>query len=122
MRLNVMAVVMMVVAIAIGKIAGSVLLDYIGGSFASGIFGALIIGFVCYLVYALVTKSKIRLMVGVFFAVMVYVADILSGYVTDLFGLGSAEFTIYIVTGAICAVLWSWIGGKTGSSKALRLR
>lgn len=121
MKLNIMAFVMMIIAIAIGNILGGYLLDYIGGTYASGIFGSLIVGFVCYIVYALATKSKIRLMSGIFFAVLVYVAGLLAGYVSDAFALGSADLMVYVVTGAIMAVLWGWIGGKTGS-KAVRLR
>lgn len=118
MKLNIMAFVMMIIAIAIGKMVGSVLIGMLGGSIGGTIFGTLIIGFVCYLIYALVTKSKIKVTQGLFFAVLVFFADWVAGYFGSYLSIGGTDLMMYIVTGSIMALLWSWIGGKT--TKLLR--
>ena len=46
MKLNIMAFVMMIVAIAVGKIAGGFLLDMVGGTIGTTIIVTLAVGFV----------------------------------------------------------------------------
>ena len=121
MKLNIMAFVMMIVAIAVGNVAGGFLLDVVGGTIGGTIIGTLLVGFVCYAVYTLVTKGKFNLTGGLLFAVLVFVASLVAGYMGDYLALGAGDLVLYVITGAIMAVLWSWIGGKASSGKKGKL-
>ena len=115
MKLNIMAFVMMIIAIAIGKIAGGFLLDMVGGTIGTTIIGTLVVGFVCYIIYNLVTRGKFSLLSGLLFAVLVFVAELVSGYAGSYLALGAGDLVLYAITGVVMTVLWSWIGGKTAS-------
>ena len=115
MKLNIMAFVMMIVAIAVGKIAGGFLLDVVGGTIGGTIIGTLVVGFVCYIIYNLVTRGKFNLTSGLLFAVLVFVAELVAGYAGSYLALGTGDLILYAITGAIMAILWSWIGGKSAS-------
>jgi hypothetical protein len=115
MKLNIMAFVMMIIAIAIGKMVGSLLVDMLGGTIGGTIIGTFIVGFICYLIYTLVTRSRIRVIEGIFFAVLVFFADFIAGYVGDYLALGGTDLMIYVITGCIMALLWSWVGGKSAA-------
>lgn len=122
MKLNIIAVVMMILAIAVGKMIGGVLVDMFGGTIGGSIFGTLIIGFVCYFVYNIVAGGKFNIASGLFFAVLVFFADLIAGWIAGYINIGGSELILYGLTGAIMALLWSYIGGKTASTTLRKIR
>lgn len=116
MKFNVLAWVMMIVAIAIGKMVGDFIVQAIGGSIGGSIIGTLVIGFVCYVVYMLATGAKFNLTLGILFSIMVFFSDFITMKIADTFALGSSDLVIFVVTGSVMALLWSWVGGKKGAA------
>ena len=113
----------MIVAIAVGNIAGGFLLDVVGGTIGGTIIGTLVVGFVCYAIYNLVTRGKFNLTMGLVFAVLVFVAELVASYAGAYLNLGAGDLVLYAITGAVMVPLWSWIGGKSasGSRKGKKL-
>ena len=112
MRFNIMGIIFMMVAIWLGTMIGSSVASMLG--FAGGIIGAVVVGFMVYIVWALISGQKINLMNGVIFAVLVYVAQLISGMVFGATGFGGGIIG-YFITAFILSFLWGWIG--RGSAK-----
>lgn len=106
MRFNLMGIILMALAIWLGTIVGSSVASMTG--FAGGLVGALVVGFVIYVIWALVTGQKIGLMNGVIFAVLVYLANIISAFIFGAVGIGGGIIG-YFVTAVVLSLLVGWI-------------
>jgi len=114
MRFNIMGIIFMMVAIWLGTMIGSSVAAMLG--FAGGIIGAIVVGFMVYIVWALISGQRINLMNGVIFAVLVYIAQLISGMIFGATGWGGGIIG-YFITAFILSFLWGWIG--RGSAKTL---
>jgi hypothetical protein len=114
MRFNIMGIIFMMVAIWLGTMIGSSVASMLG--FAGGIIGAIVVGFMVYIVWALISGQRINLMNGVIFAVLVYIAQLISGMIFGATGWGGGIIG-YFITAFILSFLWGWIG--RGSAKTL---
>lgn len=109
-----MGIIFMMVAIWLGTMIGSSVASMLG--FAGGIIGAIVVGFMVYIVWALISGQRINLMNGVIFAVLVYIAQLISGMIFSATGWGGGIIG-YFMTAFIMSFLWGWIG--RGSAKTL---
>ena len=114
MRFNIMGIIFMMVAIWLGTMIGSSVAAMLG--FAGGIIGAIVVGFMVYIVWALISGQRINMMNGVIFAVLVYIAQLISGMIFGATGWGGGIIG-YFITAFILSFLWGWIG--RGSAKTL---
>jgi len=114
MRFNIMGIIFMMVAIWLGTMIGSSVASMLG--FAGGIIGSVVVGFMVYIVWALISGQRINLMNGSIFAVLVYVAQLISGMIFGATGWGGGIIG-YFMTAFILSFLWGWIG--RGSAKTL---
>lgn len=122
MKFDLWGVVLMIVAIALGQFIGGYLQTMLGGNFSGGIIGALIVGVICYFIYAFLTSTKFSFAGMAIFAVLIYIANLGAGYVAEAMGLGGGFLTL-IIAGVVASVLWGWIGGKSakrGKAGALK--
>lgn len=109
-----MGIIFMMVAIWLGTMIGSSVASMLG--FAGGIIGSVVVGFMVYIVWALISGQRINLMNGSIFAVLVYVAQLISGMIFGATGWGGGIIG-YFMTAFILSFLWGWIG--RGSAKTL---
>ena len=109
-----MGIIFMMVAIWLGTMIGSSVASMLG--FAGGIIGSVVVGFMVYIVWALISGQRINMMNGAIFAVLVYVAQLISGVIFGATGWGGGIIG-YFMTAFILSFLWGWIG--RGSAKTL---
>lgn len=123
-----MGIVLMMVAIWGGTFIGNMVAGMVG--FAGGLIGAIIIGFVVYLIWTLINGGKIDLMNGVMFSVLVYLAQLIQIALSGVIGFGGSIiglfFTAVILSFLVGAVLGSKdapvaMGKGKGKSKGLKL-
>lgn len=120
MKFDLMGIILMIVAIALGQLLGGYLTEYLG-SLGGGLAGTFIIGFLVYVIYTFLTKGKFGITSALIFTVLIYVSNMAAGYVDGMIGLGGGILTL-VLTGLIASLLWGWIGGKSsGKSRALKL-
>lgn len=118
MKIDLMAVLVMIIAIAVGQFIGGYLMPYLGG-LGGGILGSFIVGLIIYGIYALATKTKLTITGGVIFSILIYVANLIAGYAGTLIGITSGYMTL-IIAGLVAALLWGWVGGKNAKSGKLK--
>jgi hypothetical protein len=125
MKFDLMAVLVMIVAIAIGQWLGTYLLAYLG-TLGSGIAGSLIVGLLIYVIYTFAAKQKFGVVHAIIFTVLIYVANLVAAWASGLVGITSGYMTL-IFAGVIAAFLWGWVGAKPSGKgrkdgvKALKL-
>jgi len=103
----------MIVAIAMGQLLGGYLSPYLGG-LGGSLAGIFLAGFLGYVIYTFLTKGKFGIVAGLTFTVLIYVANMIAGYVDTAIGLGGGILTL-VITGFVASLLWGWLGGKLGS-------
>ena len=109
MKFDIMGILFMAVAIWLGTSIGSGLAGMVG--FGGGILGALVVGFVVYLIWAVLSGVPIKLLSGVIFAVLVWIAQMIMGLVGGRLGLGGGILGL-ILTAVMLSFLWGWFGGR----------
>lgn len=112
----------MAVAIWLGTFIGAGIASFLG--FAGGLLGAIIVGFIMYIIYTLLTGGKINLYKGIIFAVVVWIAQMVSGVIGGKMGLTGGLLGL-LVTAFIASFLWGWFGGRgavAGTKKSGRRR
>lgn len=112
---DLMGIVLMIIAIAVGQFVGSYLVAYLG-SMAGGIVGSLITGLIVYVIYTFLSKGKFGVVNAVLFAVLIYVANLIAGYAGSWIGIGGSYLTL-ILAGVVMSFLWGWVGGKSAKNK-----
>jgi len=112
---DLMGIVLMIVAIAVGQFAGGYLVPYLG-QYGAGILGSLAVGAVIYVIYTFISKGKFTLKNLALFAILIYVANIIAGYVSTMIGIGGGYMTL-LLGGIFMSFLWGWVGGKNAKSK-----
>jgi hypothetical protein len=117
MKFDLMGIIFMIIAIALGQLLGSFLEGYIG-SLGSGLLSTFIVGFLAYVIYTFLTKAKFGVTNALIFTVLIYVSNLIAGYVGGFIGLSGGIVTI-VVTALFASLLWGWIGGR--SRRALKL-
>ena len=117
MKFDLMGIIFMIVAIAMGQLLGGFLEGYIG-SLGGGLLSTFIVGFLAYVIYTFLTKAKFGITNALIFTVLIYVANMIAGYVSGWMGLGGGIFTI-VITAFFASLLWGWIGGR--SKRAVKL-
>jgi len=93
-KFNIMGIIFMVIAIALGTMLGSLIAGWIG--FAGGLAGIFITGFVVYLIYAFMSGQKINIITGLIFAGLVWVSGIITGMVSGAVGIGGGLIGLFI--------------------------
>lgn len=118
MKFDIFAIVIMIVAIALGQLLGGYLISMLGdASWAGGLTGSIIIGLCCYAVYTFATGGQFGIMPALLFSIIIYGANLVAGYVNEMMGLGGGVITL-VVTGLVASIAWGYIGGqKQGKSK-----
>ena len=110
-KFDLMGIVLMIVAIAVGQFVGGYLIAYIG-SIGGGIVGSLLVGLIIYVIYTFASKGKFGIVNAGIFAVLIYVANLIAAYVGTLIGVGGGYVTL-IIAGVLMSFLWGWVGGKS---------
>lgn len=111
---DLMGIVLMIIAIAVGQFVGSYLVQYLG-SLGGGIIGSLAVGLVIYVIYTFVSKGKFGIANAVIFSVLIYVANLIAGYISTIIGIGGGYMTL-ILAGITMSLLWGWVGGKSAKT------
>lgn len=115
MKFNIWGIVLMIVAIIAAQFIGEFLIPYLGSS-GGGLIGSFLIGAIAYAVYTLLSGGKFRLMSMIVFAVLVYVSNLIAGYVGGMLGL-SAGYISLALAGVVMSFLWGWVGARFGGKK-----
>jgi len=110
MKFDIMGILLMMVAIWGGTFIGNMVAGMIG--FAGGLIGAIIIGFVVYLVWTLINGRNIELMDGVLFAVLVYLAQMIQNMLSGVIGFGGSIIGLFF-----SAVILSFLVGAVLGTK-----
>jgi len=110
MKFDLMAIILMIIAIAVGQWAGSYLIVYIG-SLGGGIVGSLFVGLIIYVIYTFAAKGKFTFVNALIFAMLIYAANIMAAYASGLIGVGGGYLSL-VIAGVFMALLWGWVGGK----------
>lgn len=113
MRFDIMRIIFMMVAIWLGTLVGAMVTGMIG--FGGGIIGTIIVGFIIYAIYSLITGSKIKLMNGAIFAAIVWIAQMLAGIIGGFTGLAGGIIGLFF-TAVLSSLLWSWVGTDEGKA------
>lgn len=100
----------MMVAIWAGTFIGNMVTGMVG--FAGGLIGAIIIGFVVYLIWALMKGTKIDLMNGIMFSVLVYLAQLIQNALSGFIGFGGSIIGLFF-----SAVILSFLVGAVLGTK-----
>jgi len=111
MKFNLMAIVFMVIAIALGTMLGSLIAGWIG--FAGGIIGIFITGFAIYVVYAYLSSQKINIMSGLIFAGLVWISGIITGIVAGATGLGGGLIGLVVQALILGLLAGKFLGGSS---------
>jgi len=106
-----MSIILMAVAIWLGTWIGPQLAPMLG-EFGGGIIGSIIVGFIVYAIWALISGVSLKIWGGLIFAVLLYVAQFISGYLTSALGV-QAGLIGTLITAILMVLLWSWVGGKS---------
>lgn len=112
-KFDVFGIILMIVAIALGTMVGGMFAGWIG--FGGGLLGAFIVGFIIYVIWAFISGVKINVFDGVIFSVLVYIAQIVAGYLEGFVGIGGA-LVAYLFEALVLALLWGMIGGGKGKA------
>ena len=108
-------IVLMAIAIGVGTMVGNMVAGFIG--FGGGILGAFIVGLIIYVIWAYVVGARMDFKDGIIFSVLVYIAQIIAGYLQGFVGFGGA-LVAYLFTAIVFALLWGMIGGGKGKGGA----
>lgn len=111
MKFGLFGVIIMMVAIGFGGLIGSGVAGMFG--LVGGIIGSLVVGFIVYIIYAVLMGVPINPLAGAVFAIMVWIANMFAGVIQSMTGLGGG-----IIGLAISAVILSIIWGNYGASIA----
>jgi len=111
-----MGIVLMMVAIWGGTFIGNMVAGMVG--FAGGLIGAIIIGFVIYIVWSLISGKKIELVNGVLFSVLVYLAQIIQGVLSGYIGFGGSIVGLFF-TAIILSFLVGFVLGPKDAPVAM---
>ena len=114
MKFDLMGLLFMVIAIWVGNFLGPMLGGFVG--LGAGLLGAFISGIVIYLIYSMLTRSRMTLMGAVIFAIAVYASTIITGFVTGMFGFISGIFATF-VQAIFVGIIFSWIAPKGQTQK-----
>ena len=117
-RFDLMGIVLMIVAIAVGQFVGGYLVAYIG-DVGGGIVGSLIVGLIVYAIYTFASKGKFTVANAVIFSVLIYVANLVAAYLGTFIGVGGGYVTL-IIAGVLMSFLWGWVGGKSAKNGKLK--
>lgn len=117
----------MMVAIWAGTFIGNMVAGMVG--FAGGLAGAVIVGFVVYLIWTLINGRKIDLMDGVMFSVLVYLAQLIQVALSGFIGFGGSIFGLFFSAVILSFLVGLVLGtkeapiamGKGKGSKGLKL-
>jgi len=110
MKFDIMGIVLMMVAIWAGTFIGNAVASMIG--FGGGLIGAIVVGFVIYLIWTLLNGIKIDLMDGLMFSVMVYLAQIIQNMLSGFIGFGGSIIGLFF-----SAVILSFLVGAVLGTK-----
>ncbi len=112
MKFNILGIILMMVAVWLGSMFGSGVASMFG--FGGGIVGAVVVGLLTYVVYTIVSGQKINIMSGAIFAILVYVAQLISGVIAANTGFGGGIIGLFI-TAIVLSFLWGYIGKGSNS-------
>ena len=124
MKFDIFGIVLMMVAIWAGTFIGNMVTGMVG--FAGGLIGAIIIGFVVYLVWALMKGIKIDLMNGIMFSVLVYLAQLIQNVLSGFIGFGGSIIGLFFSAVILSFLVGAVLGTKDapvamGKGKGLKL-
>jgi hypothetical protein len=111
MRFDLFGVILMALAIGLGGIVGNAVAGWLG--LAGGMIGTFVAGLVVYVLYAVLRGMPLRLMGGIIFAVLVWLANMLAGAVQGWIGVTGSLIGLLIE-----AFILSFIWGNFGASMA----
>lgn len=113
-KFNIMGIVLMMVAVGVGSFFGASVASWFG--MAGGLIGSLIVGFIVYAIWAILSGAKIKLWAGLIFAIMVWLANLLASAIQGATGFGGGILGLGIVA-IIASFLWANFGaGMAGQA------
>ena len=105
-KFDVVGIIFMWIAIYAGNILGPMLGGTIG--ITAGLFGSFITGFVIYIIFCLITGTKMSIWGAVLFSISVYASVIITGLVTGYAGFITGWITT-IVQALFLSLIFGWI-------------
>lgn len=112
-QFNIMSIIFMMIAIGLGTLFGSPLAGIFG--FTGGIIGAILVGLVIYAIWAVLSGQKLNMWQGIMFAILVWLANIISGVIQGATGFGGGIIGL-AVTALIVSFLWGYFGSGGSAS------
>lgn len=109
LKFDIMGIIFMWIAIYAGNILGPMLGGTIG--ITAGLFGTFITGFVIYIIFCLVTGTKMSIWGAVLFSISVYASVLITGLVTGQLGFITG-WMITFVQAILLSVIFGWIAPK----------
>lgn len=109
MKFDIIGVIFMWIAIYAGNILGPMLGSTIG--LTAGLFGSFITGFVIYIVFCLITGTKMSIWGAVLFSISVYASVIMTGLISGYAGFITGWMTT-VVQALILSLIFGWFAPK----------
>lgn len=101
----------MVIAIVLGNTVGAMMATWIG--MGGGLIGAFIVGLVIYAIFAILTGQNISLIMGIIFAILVYISGIITAWISSATGFGGGLVGL-LLNAIVLSMLWGYFGkGKS---------
>lgn len=106
---DIIGIIFMWIAIYVGNIMGPMLGGTIG--ITAGLFGTFITGLIIYLIFCLVTGTKMSIWGAVLFSISVYASVLITGLITGQLGMVTAWIST-IVQALTLSLIFGWIAPK----------
>ena len=113
MKFDIVGIIFMWIAIYVGNIMGPMLGGTIG--ITAGLFGTFIAGLCIYLIFCLITGTKMSIWGAVLFSISVYASVLITGLVTGSLGFITGWMTTF-VQAIILSLVFGWIAPKGESA------
>ena len=108
-QFDIVGIIFMWIAIYIGNIIGPMLGGTIG--ITMGLFGTFITGLVIYVIFCLMTGTKLTIWGATLFAISVYASVLITGLITGQLGFITGWLST-IVQALILSLIFGWIAPK----------
>lgn len=108
-QFDIVGIIFMWIAIYVGNIMGPLLGGTIG--ITAGLFGTFIVGLCIYLIFCLVTGTKISIWGAVLFSISVYASVLITGLISGYTGFVTGWMST-IVQAIVLSLIFGWIAPK----------
>lgn len=110
LKFNIFGIILMMLSIWGGTAVGQMITAKIG--FPGGIIGAVVIGYVIYLVWCLLSGHAMDWMDGLLFAVLTYLAELIMQAISGVFGFGAGLIGLLLSALVLSFLVGAVLGAK----------